>query len=57
MERILQMLTLAAQSVHVKNRCAFLNHSSNAAEFMQLVEQHSNIALWFSVRCCSSFLQ
>ncbi|EIE19713.1 Metallo-dependent phosphatase [Coccomyxa subellipsoidea C-169] len=35
-------------SVHVKNRCAFLNHSSNAAEFMQLVEQHSNICLWFS---------
>ena len=37
------------QSVHVKNRCAFLNHSSNAQEFMQLVEQHPNIALWFSV--------
>ncbi|CAK0785880.1 hypothetical protein CVIRNUC_009093 [Coccomyxa viridis] len=35
-------------SVHVKNRCAFLNHSSNAQEFMQLVEQHPNIALWFS---------
>ena len=24
-----------AQSVHVKNRCAFLNHSSNAGEFMR----------------------
>lgn len=38
-----------AQSVHVKNRCAFLNHSSNAGEFMRLVEEHPNIALWFSV--------
>ena len=37
------------QSVHVKNRCAFLNHSSNSGEFMQLVEEHPNIALWFSV--------
>lgn len=36
------------QSVHVKNRCAFLNHSSNADEFMRLVEQHPNICLWFS---------
>ncbi len=37
------------QSVHVKNRCAFLNHSSNSGEFMQLVEEHPNVALWFSV--------
>ncbi|BDA46759.1 probable 3',5'-cyclic adenosine monophosphate phosphodiesterase Cpd at N-terminal half [Coccomyxa sp. Obi] len=36
------------QSVHVKNRCAFLNHSSNADVFMRLVEQHPNICLWFS---------
>ena len=46
---------LHAQSVHVKNRCAFLNHSSNAGEFMQLVEEHPNIALWFSVRVCHLF--
>ena len=38
------------QSVHVKNRCAFLNHSSNSGEFMRLVEANPNIALWFSVR-------
>ena len=40
---------MCAQSVHVKNRCAFLNHSGDAGEFMRLVEEHPNIALWFSV--------
>lgn len=39
------------QSVHVKNRCAFLNHSAaSAADFMRLVDAHPNIRLWFSVR-------
>ena len=42
-------MSMLVQGVHVKNRCAFLNHSSAAMEFMQLVEQYPNIALWFSV--------
>ena len=42
-------MSMLVQGVHVKNRCAFLNHSSTAMEFMQLVEQYPNIALWFSV--------
>ncbi len=41
--------SMLVQGVHVKNRCAFLNHSSAAMDFMQLVEQYPNIALWFSV--------
>uniref|UniRef100_A0A061QWZ0 Calcineurin-like phosphoesterase n=1 Tax=Tetraselmis sp. GSL018 TaxID=582737 RepID=A0A061QWZ0_9CHLO len=36
------------QSVHVKNRCAWLNHSSDPGAFIRLVERHPNIALWFS---------
>lgn len=36
------------QTVHVKNRCAWLNHSSNPHEFIDLVHQHPNIRLWFS---------
>jgi hypothetical protein len=36
------------QAVHVKNRCAWLNHSSNAARFGELVARHPNIRLWFS---------
>jgi hypothetical protein len=38
----------AVQAVHVKNRCAWLNHSSNADHFIQLVRKHPNIKLWFS---------
>ena len=38
----------AVQAVHVKNRCAWLNHSSNARYFMQLVQKYPNIKLWFS---------
>lgn len=36
------------QTVHVKNRCAWLNHSSNPHEFIDLVHQYPNIRLWFS---------
>lgn len=36
------------QTVHVKNRCAWLNHSSNPHEFISLVQQYPNIRLWFS---------
>lgn len=38
----------AVQAVHVKNRCAWLNHSSNAEYFISLVRRHPNIKLWFS---------
>jgi hypothetical protein len=38
----------AVQAVHVKNRCAWLNHSSNADYFISLVRKHPNIKLWFS---------
>lgn len=38
------------QDVHVRNRCAYLNHSNpgSAARFVRLVEAHPNICLWFS---------
>ena len=38
------------QDVHVRNRCAYLNHAApaTAARFVGLVEKHANIALWFS---------
>jgi hypothetical protein len=36
------------QEVHVKNRCAWLNHSSNPTAFIRLVERFPNIKLWFS---------
>ena len=36
------------QTVHVKNRCAWLNHSGHPRQFIELVEQHPNIKLWFS---------
>lgn len=38
------------QSVHVRNRCAFLNHADRAAaaRFVAAVERHPNIALWAS---------
>jgi hypothetical protein len=36
------------QTVHVKNRCAWINHSSNSTAFIDLVNQHPNIKLWFS---------
>lgn len=36
------------QNVHVKNRCAWLNHSDRPQRFMQLVERHPNIKVWFS---------
>jgi hypothetical protein len=49
MRAVADLLLAAVQSVHVKNRCAFLNHSGNASVFMELVEQHPNIRLWFSV--------
>ena len=32
----------------MKNRCAWLNHSSNAGAFISLVHRHPNIRLWFS---------
>jgi Calcineurin-like phosphoesterase len=39
----------AIQAVHVKNRCAWLNHSSNPSAFMQLVDKYPNcVKLWFS---------
>eukprot|EP00890_Picochlorum_soloecismus_P006210 jgi/Picsp_1/6590/NSC_03933-R1_protein len=38
----------AVQAVHVKNRCAWLNHSSNASHFINLVKKYPNIKLWFS---------
>eukprot|EP01026_Neomeris_dumetosa_P064974 TRINITY_DN6220_c0_g1_i9.p1 TRINITY_DN6220_c0_g1~~TRINITY_DN6220_c0_g1_i9.p1 ORF type:complete len:477 (+),score=54.31 TRINITY_DN6220_c0_g1_i9:74-1504(+) len=34
--------------VHVKNRCAWLNHSGRPEIFMDIVTQHPNIKLWFS---------
>ncbi|CAG9466893.1 unnamed protein product [Pedinophyceae sp. YPF-701] len=34
--------------VHVKNRCAWLNHSTDPFAFIDLVESHSNVRLWFS---------
>ncbi|KAI8474051.1 MAG: Metallo-dependent phosphatase-like protein [Monoraphidium minutum] len=36
------------QNVHVKNRCAWLNHSDRPQRFIRLVERHSNVRLWFS---------
>jgi hypothetical protein len=38
------------QDVHVRNRCAYLNHTdpTAAARFVALVEAHPNICLWFS---------
>ncbi|GAX76356.1 hypothetical protein CEUSTIGMA_g3802.t1 [Chlamydomonas eustigma] len=36
------------QNVHVKNRCAWLNHSDRPERFIQLVRKHPNIKLWFS---------
>ena len=41
-------LRVCVQEVHVKNRCAWLNHSSNPGAFIRLVHSHSNIRLWFS---------
>lgn len=32
----------------MKNRCAWLNHSSNPTFFIRLTERHPNIRLWFS---------
>lgn len=37
------------QEVHVKNRCAWLNHSDRPERFIQLVERYPNtIKLWMS---------
>ncbi len=36
------------QQVHVKNRCAWLNHSSDPRQFIELVQRHPNVRLWFS---------
>lgn len=45
-------LTLAPQVIqelHVKNRCAWLNHSANPRAFVDLVGRHpGRIKLWFS---------
>lgn len=39
----------AVQAVHVKNRCAWVNHSrSNVKRFILLVQQHPQVKLWFS---------
>lgn len=35
-------------NVHVKNRCAWLNHSSNPRVFPDLVRRHPNVRMWFS---------
>lgn len=50
------------ERVHVKNRCAWLNHSSsNAGRFVQLCEKYPNVALWcvctHSHRCHTDDLQ
>ena len=36
----------------MKNRCAWLNHSSNPGAFIRLVHSHPNIRLWFSGAVC-----
>ena len=36
------------QGVHVKNRCAWLNHSEEPQVFVDLVRRYPNIRLWFS---------
>jgi hypothetical protein len=36
------------QNVHVKNRCAWLNHSDRPQRFLALVEKYGNVRLWFS---------
>lgn len=38
----------AIQAVHVKNRCAWLNHSSNPRHFINTVQKYPHIRLWFS---------
>lgn len=39
----------AVQAVHVKNRCAWVNHSrDNVKRFIELVQKHPQIKLWFS---------
>lgn len=35
-------------NVHVKNRCAWLNHSSNPRAITDLISAHPNVQLWFS---------
>ena len=35
-------------AVHVKNWCAWLNHSTNPAAFVRLAERYPQIRLWFS---------
>lgn len=36
------------QQVHVKNRCAWLNHSSDPKAFIRLTQRFPNIRFWFS---------
>ncbi|GLC68750.1 hypothetical protein PLESTF_000732800 [Pleodorina starrii] len=36
------------QEVHIKNRCAWLNHSANPRAFMDILARHRNVKLWFS---------
>jgi len=36
------------QKIHVKSRCAWLNHGENPAQFIEIVQKHPNIKFWFS---------
>lgn len=36
------------QEIHVRNRCSWLNHSSNPQIFLEIVRQNPQIKLWFS---------
>jgi hypothetical protein len=38
---------LGLRSPACLTRCAWLNHSSNPHEFMELVQRHPNVRLWF----------
>ena len=38
----------ALMQVHVKNRCAWINQSSDPKALVQLVHRFPNIKLWFS---------
>ncbi len=40
--------TQVVQEVHVKNRCAWLNHSSDPRAFIRVAEAHPHVRLWFS---------
>ncbi|GMH43730.1 hypothetical protein BSKO_11652 [Bryopsis sp. KO-2023] len=36
------------QEIHVKNRCAWLNHSEEPSKFIDLVSENPQVKLWFS---------